>query len=80
MWNGGLIDSYVIRFIPAISSWVWEQPSSPVSLVAFAGLLLFFVGFWVKLKQEESSAPDDTFQMNIPAYKARVKALFPFVF
>ena len=48
-------------------------------LVAFVGLLLFFIGFWIKLKQEESLLlihfPDE-----YPAYKARVKALLPFVF
>ena len=49
------------------------------SLVGFAGLLSFFIGFWIKLKQEEnllvSHFPDE-----YPAYKARVKALVPFVF
>jgi protein-S-isoprenylcysteine O-methyltransferase Ste14 len=48
-------------------------------LVAFAGLLLFIIGFWIKLKQEEGLLlrhfPDE-----YPAYKARVKALVPFVF
>lgn len=49
------------------------------SVVGFAGLLSFFIGFWIKLKQEEnllvSHFPDE-----YPAYKARVKALVPFVF
>jgi protein-S-isoprenylcysteine O-methyltransferase Ste14 len=49
------------------------------SVVGFAGLLFFFIGFWIKLKQEEnllvSHFPDE-----YPAYKARVKALVPFVF
>jgi protein-S-isoprenylcysteine O-methyltransferase Ste14 len=48
-------------------------------LVAFAGFLFFFLGFWIKLKQEESLLithfPDE-----YPAYKSRVKALVPFVF
>jgi protein-S-isoprenylcysteine O-methyltransferase Ste14 len=48
-------------------------------LVAFAGLVFFFIGFWIKLKQEEGLLlrhfPDE-----YPAYKARVKALVPFVF
>ena len=48
-------------------------------LVAFVGLLFFFLGFWIKLKQEENLLlrrfPDE-----YPAYKARVKALVPFVF
>ena len=48
-------------------------------LVAFVGLLFFFIGFWIKLKQEENLLlrrfPDE-----YPAYKARVKALVPFVF
>ena len=47
-------------------------------LVAFAGLVSFVVGFWIKLTQEERlllrSFPDE-----YPAYKARVKALIPFV-
>jgi protein-S-isoprenylcysteine O-methyltransferase Ste14 len=49
------------------------------SVVGFAGLLFFFIGFWIKLKQEEnllvSHFPDE-----YPAYKARVKALVPFMF
>ena len=48
-------------------------------LVAFSGLGFFFIGFWIKLKQEEALLlrhfPDE-----YPAYKARVKALVPFVF
>jgi protein-S-isoprenylcysteine O-methyltransferase Ste14 len=47
-------------------------------LVAFVGLVSFVVGFWIKLKQEEAllvrSFPDE-----YPAYKARVKALVPYV-
>jgi protein-S-isoprenylcysteine O-methyltransferase Ste14 len=47
-------------------------------LVAFAALALFFVGFWIKLRQEERllvrSFPED-----YPAYRARVRALIPFV-
>ena len=48
-------------------------------LVAFAALALFVAGFWIKLNQEERlllrSFPDE-----YPAYKARVKALIPYVF
>ena len=48
-------------------------------LIAFAGLAAFVVGFWIKLKQEERlllrGFPDD-----YPAYKARVKALIPYLF
>jgi protein-S-isoprenylcysteine O-methyltransferase Ste14 len=47
-------------------------------LVAFAGLASFVVGFWIKLKQEEGlllrGFPDE-----YRAYKARVKALIPYV-
>jgi len=47
-------------------------------LVGFAGLASFVVGFWIKLKQEERllllAFPDE-----YPAYKARVKALIPYV-
>jgi len=47
-------------------------------LVAFAGLASFVVGFWIKLKQEERllvrGFPDE-----YPAYKARIKALIPYV-
>lgn len=47
-------------------------------LVAFAGLVLFVVGFWIKLNQEERllirAFPDE-----YPAYRARVKALIPYV-
>jgi protein-S-isoprenylcysteine O-methyltransferase Ste14 len=48
-------------------------------LVAFVGLLLFFIGFWIKLKQEENLLLNH-FPEEYPAYKARVKALLPFVF
>ena len=48
-------------------------------LVAFAGLASFVVGFWIKLNQEERlllrGFPDE-----YPSYKARVKALIPYVF
>jgi len=48
-------------------------------LIAFAGVLCFFIGFWIKLHQEErlllTHFPDE-----YSAYKARVKALIPFVF
>jgi protein-S-isoprenylcysteine O-methyltransferase Ste14 len=48
-------------------------------LLAFSGLLLFFIGFCIKIKQEESLLlrhfPDE-----YPAYKTRAKALVPFVF
>lgn len=48
-------------------------------LVAFAGLTMFVVGFWIKLNQEERlllrGFPDE-----YPAYKARVKALIPWLF
>ena len=48
-------------------------------LVAFVGLASFVVGFLIKLNQEESllrrGFPDE-----YPAYKARVKALIPYVF
>jgi protein-S-isoprenylcysteine O-methyltransferase Ste14 len=49
------------------------------SLIAFAGLASFVAGFWVKLNQEERlllrGFPDE-----YPTYKARVKALIPYVF
>jgi len=49
------------------------------SLVAFAGLASFVGGFWIKLNQEERlllrSFPDE-----YPTYKARVRALIPYVF
>ncbi len=48
-------------------------------LVAFAGLASLAIGFWIKLNQEERlllrGFPDE-----YPAYKARVKALIPYVF
>jgi protein-S-isoprenylcysteine O-methyltransferase Ste14 len=49
------------------------------TLVAYAGLLLFLIGFWIKLKQEEGLLLS-RFPEEYPAYKARVKALVPFVF
>jgi len=48
-------------------------------LVAFGGLVSFVVGFWIKLTQEEGlllrAFPD-----GYAAYKARVKALIPYLF
>ena len=47
-------------------------------LVGFAGLVSFVVGFWIKLSQEERlllrAFPDE-----YRAYKARVKAMIPYV-
>jgi protein-S-isoprenylcysteine O-methyltransferase Ste14 len=47
-------------------------------LRGWLGLVLVFVGFWIKLKQEETLMlqhfPDD-----YPAYRKQVKALVPFV-
>ena len=46
---------------------------------SIAGMLFYFAGFWIKLKQEEKLLrrhfPDD-----YPSYQARVKALVPFLF
>jgi protein-S-isoprenylcysteine O-methyltransferase Ste14 len=48
-------------------------------VVAFVGLASFVAGFWIKLNQEERlllrGFPDE-----YPAYKARVKALIPYMF
>jgi protein-S-isoprenylcysteine O-methyltransferase Ste14 len=48
-------------------------------VVAFVGLALFAAGFWIKLNQEERlllrGSPDE-----YPGYKARVKALIPYMF
>jgi protein-S-isoprenylcysteine O-methyltransferase Ste14 len=47
-------------------------------LVAFTGLALFVMGFWIKLTQEERllvrAFPDE-----YPAYIASVRALIPYV-
>ena len=45
---------------------------------AFAGVLFFLVGFWFKLQQEEKLMLRH-FPQEYAAYKARVKALVPFV-
>jgi protein-S-isoprenylcysteine O-methyltransferase Ste14 len=47
-------------------------------LVAFAGLALFFVGFWIKLRQEEKLLMR-SFPEEYPAYRARIRALVPYV-
>jgi len=47
-------------------------------LVAFAALALFFVGFWIKLRQEEKLLVR-SFPQEYPAYRARVRALVPYV-
>ena len=47
-------------------------------LVAFVGLALFFVGFWIKLRQEERLLVR-TFPEEYVAYQTRVQALIPYV-
>ncbi len=46
---------------------------------AIAGLVCVFAGAWIKLRQEEKLLMQH-FPEEYPAYKARVKALVPFVF
>lgn len=46
--------------------------------LGFAGLLSFVVGFWIKLSQEERLLLR-AFPEEYPVYKARVKALIPYV-
>ena len=48
-------------------------------IAGFAGCLLFFIGFWIKLGQEEELLVRH-FPEEYPAYKRRVKALAPFLF
>ena len=45
---------------------------------AYGGVLFFLVGFWIKLRQEEKLMLRH-FPQEYAAYKARVKALVPFV-
>lgn len=47
-------------------------------LSAWLGLVLLFAGFWLKLRQEETLLTRH-FPDEYPAYRARVKALIPFV-
>lgn len=47
-------------------------------LVAFAGWALFFVGFWVKLRQEETLLMR-SFPEEYAAYRGRVRALVPYL-
>ena len=47
-------------------------------LVAFAGLVSFVLGFWIKLRQEERLLLRG-FPEEYLAYKARVKALIPYL-
>jgi protein-S-isoprenylcysteine O-methyltransferase Ste14 len=47
-------------------------------LVSFLGLAFFVAGFWIKLNQEECLLAR-AFSDEYPAYKARVKALIPYV-
>lgn len=48
-------------------------------VVAFVGLASFAAGFWIKLNQEERLLLRG-FPNEYPAYKARVKALIPYIF
>lgn len=45
---------------------------------AFAGVAFFLLGFWIKLRQEERLMARH-FPAEYPAYKARVKALIPYL-
>jgi|SRR5580704_285452 protein-S-isoprenylcysteine O-methyltransferase Ste14 len=47
-------------------------------LSGFAGVFFWFVGFWIKLRQEEKLLTRH-FAAEYPAYMTRVKALIPFV-
>jgi protein-S-isoprenylcysteine O-methyltransferase Ste14 len=47
-------------------------------LAGFVGLALFLVGFWIKLRQEERLLVR-SFPEEYPAYRARVRALIPYV-
>ena len=47
-------------------------------LQSWLGFLLLCLGFWIKLKQEESLLARH-FPNAYPAYLARVKALIPFI-
>ena len=55
----------------------WPSPA-PSADAAFAGLGLFFVGFWIKLRQEERLLVR-SFPEEYPAYRARVRAPVPYV-
>jgi protein-S-isoprenylcysteine O-methyltransferase Ste14 len=48
-------------------------------LIAFIGAICFVAGFWIKLRQEERLLLAH-FPEEYPAYKARVRALVPFLF
>lgn len=48
-------------------------------LIAYAGFFSLFLGFFIKLRQEEKLL-ERHFPEEYPSYKARVKALVPFVF
>lgn len=48
-------------------------------LIAFVGVVCFFIGFWIKLRQEERLLLAH-FPEEYPAYKARVRTLVPFLF
>jgi len=54
------------------------RPLAPGCWLRFAGLALFFVGFWIKLRQEERLLVR-SFPEEYPAYRARVRALVPYV-
>jgi len=45
---------------------------------AMAGVALMFLGYWIKLRQEEQLLTRH-FPSEYPAYKTRVKALIPFI-
>ena len=47
-------------------------------LTAFIGVSFFFIGFWIKLNQEERLLQRH-FSEEYPTYKNQVKALIPFV-
>jgi len=57
---------------------VMGSATAAARLAAWLGFLLFAASFWIKIRQEEALMMRH-FPEAYPAYKARVKALVPFV-
>jgi len=71
--KGGRIPSFVILSIPECTSILAG------ALAQIVAVVLVFVSFWIKMKQEEALLVTH-FPNEYPAYQKRTKRIIPFVF
>ena len=80
VWLGFLLfivaGIYPVGMVVIRRTVLWD--SVAVAICAFAGLVSFGVGFWIKLSQEERLLVR-AFPDGYTDYEARVKALIPYM-